>query len=66
MIVAALVALKKDNGSSRQAIKIYIKATYEVPENFEKTIDETIDTGVCDRVFCQPKGLSGPVKLYKK
>jgi histone H1/5 len=68
MIKSAVVALKERNGSSRQAIKKYILATYKVEdsETNNSLINRAIKSGVEKGVFSQPKGASGPVKLAKK
>jgi histone H1/5 len=68
MIKSAVVALKERNGSSRQAIKKYILATYKVEDSEANNslINRAIKTGVEKGVFSQPKGASGPVKLAKK
>merc|ERR1712144_76607 len=38
MVKAALVALKDRTGSSTQAIAKYMKANYDLPENFAKSL----------------------------
>eukprot|EP00213_Chloropicon_mariensis_P007071 CAMPEP_0197475492 /NCGR_PEP_ID=MMETSP1309-20131121/6936_1 /TAXON_ID=464262 /ORGANISM="Genus nov. species nov., Strain RCC998" /LENGTH=133 /DNA_ID=CAMNT_0043015537 /DNA_START=213 /DNA_END=614 /DNA_ORIENTATION=+ len=38
MVKAALVALKDRTGSSTQAIAKYLKANYDLPENFAKSL----------------------------
>lgn len=64
----AIVALKERNGSSRHAIKKYIKANFNVGDGaqVDSQINRSIKSGVEKGVFAWPKGASGPVKLAKK
>ena len=68
MIVAAIVALKERNGSSRQAIQKYIKANYKVGENADVHIKMALKRGVTSGTLSQPKGTgaSGSFKVVKK
>merc|ERR1712036_146179 len=69
MIKVAIMTLKERNGSSRQAIKKYIKANNNLGNTtdnaFTAHINKALKTGVDSGVFAQPKGASGPVKLAK-
>merc|ERR1712036_98722 len=69
MIKVAIMTLKERNGSSRQAIKKYIKANNNLgnatDNAFTAHINKALKTGVDSGVFAQPKGASGPVKLAK-
>merc|ERR1712113_1358244 len=42
MIKAAIVALKDRTGSSSQAIAKYLKANYDLPENFTKMLNRML------------------------
>ncbi|ERF70725.1 hypothetical protein EPUS_05077 [Endocarpon pusillum Z07020] len=64
-------ALKDRTGSSRQAIKKYVKAnnkglTTATDAQFDVMFNKALKTGVDKGDFTQPKGPSGPVKLAKK
>ena len=68
MIVAAVTALKERNGSSRQAIAKYIKATYKVADNADVHIKQALKRGVVSGALSQPKGAgaSGSFKVVPK
>ena len=68
MIVAAIVALKERNGSSRQAIVKYIKANYKVGDNADVHIKQALKRGVVAGTLIQAKGTgaSGSFKVVKK
>lgn len=67
MIKEAIVQLKERNGSSRQAIKKYIQANYNISApNFESLFNTALRRGVQNEEFVQPKGPSGTVKINKK
>jgi len=67
MIEDGILKLKERNGSSRQALKKYIKANNKVNEgNFDRSFNTALAKGVKAGKFVQPKGPSGPVKLQKK
>ena len=68
MIVAAIVALKERNGSSRQAIVKYIKANYKVGDNSDVHVKMALKRGVASGALAQPKGTgaSGSFKVVKK
>ena len=61
----AIISLKEKGGSSRQAIKKYISSTYHLVEDaaFTHHVNAAISTGVDKKVFLQPKGPSGAVKV---
>jgi len=69
MIKMAIVNLKDRKGSSRQAIKKYIKANNNLGATteaaFNSHINRALATGDETGVFERPKGPSGPVKLKK-
>lgn len=66
MIKAGILSLKDRNGSSRQALKKYIHANYNITAaNFDSLFNVALRRGVASEVFIQPKGSSGPVKLNK-
>ena len=48
MIKAAIVALKDRTGSSTPAIAKYMKANYDLPENFGKTLSRLLKKFVED------------------
>jgi len=67
MVREAICALQERGGSSRQSIKKYIHANYLLENmNADRLINNAISKGVQQRLFVQPKGPSGPVKLSKK
>lgn len=70
MIKEAILNLKERNGSSRQAIKKYVKANNNITvaseAQFDSLFNRALRTGVENGDFSQPKGPSGPVKLAKK
>ncbi|XP_033634173.1 histone H1.1, embryonic-like [Asterias rubens] len=66
MVVAAIVALKEKNGSSSQAIRKYIKDTFQVDMDRQAVfIRKALNTGVQKGVLIQTKGkgASGSFKL---
>jgi len=69
MIKDAISNLKERNGSSRQAIKKYIKANNKLgattDAQYSSHINKALATGEKNGVFDRPKGASGPVKLKK-
>ncbi|KAL1929709.1 hypothetical protein VTP01DRAFT_1847 [Rhizomucor pusillus] len=67
MIKSAILALKERKGSSRQAIKKYILANYNVSAraHFDQQVSAAIKRGAAKNLFTLPKGLSGTVKLSK-
>jgi histone H1/5 len=70
MIKEAILNLKERNGSSRQAIKKYVKANNNITvtseTQFDSLFNKALKSGVEKGDFTQPKGPSGPVKLAKK
>merc|ERR1711939_96501 len=70
MIKEAILNLKERNGSSRQAIKKYVKANNNITvtseTQFDSLFNKALKSGVEKGDFQQPKGPSGPVKLAKK
>ncbi|KPI45366.1 Histone H1 [Cyphellophora attinorum] len=70
MIKEAILNLKERNGSSRQAIKKYVKANNKITTTsetqFDSLFNKALKSGVDKGDFSQPKGPSGPVKLAKK
>jgi len=69
MIKIAITNLKERKGSSRQAIKKYIKANNDLGATtdaaFNSHINRALAAGEEQDVFERPKGPSGPVKLKK-
>ncbi|BFZ60853.1 hypothetical protein YB2330_001905 [Saitoella coloradoensis] len=66
MITDALAALKDRNGSSRQAIKQYMKENFDVDTPaFDRLFNNAVRNGADEDYFIQPKGPSGPLKLNK-
>jgi len=69
MIKNAIVNLKDRKGSSRQAIKKYIKANNDLGATtdaaFATHINRALAGGEKAGIFDRPKGPSGPVKLKK-
>jgi histone H1/5 len=70
MIKDAIISLKERNGSSRQAIKKYVQSNNKLNVSSQSTFDaqfnKAIKSGVEKEEFTQPKGPSGPLKLFKK
>lgn len=68
MIKEAILALKERNGSSRPALKKYIKANYKGvdTDRFDGLFNQTLKRGGDAKEFAFPKGPSGTVKLAKK
>ena len=67
MIIAAILALKERNGSSRQAIEKYIKANYKVGE-VGPHLKMALKRGVTSGKFVHTKGVgaSGSFKVAKE
>ncbi|EQB54445.1 hypothetical protein CGLO_05730 [Colletotrichum gloeosporioides Cg-14] len=65
-----LLQLKERNGSSRQALKKYVKANNQInvvsDTMFDSLFNKALRAGVEKGVFEQPKGPSGGTKLAKK
>jgi len=68
MIKEAILALKDRNGSSRPALKKYIKANYKGvdTDRFDSLFNAALKKGEASKEFTYPKGPSGTVKLAKK
>lgn len=69
LITEAAKTLKSRNGSSRPALKKYIKENYPTvakATNFDHYFNAAIKKGVDSGDFVQPKGPSGTLKLVKK
>ena len=69
LIVEGLTALKERKGSSRPALKKFIKENYPIvgsTSNFDLYFNNAIKKGVEVGDFEQPKGPSGIIKLNKK
>ncbi|KAH8888650.1 hypothetical protein GQ53DRAFT_826316 [Thozetella sp. PMI_491] len=69
MITDAIVARKDRYGSSRQALKKYVKANNNITVSdnmFDSLFNKALKAGVEKGVFEQPKGPSGGTKLAKK
>jgi len=69
MITEAIINLKERNGSSRVALKKYVRAnnSITVSDNmFDSLFNKALKGGVDKGVFAQPKGSSGGTKLAKK
>ncbi len=66
LITEAIVALAERGGSSRQALKSYIKEKYPVGENFDTQFNLAVKRGLESEYFSQPKGPAGSIKLVKK
>lgn len=66
MITESVLALAERGGSSRQALKKYIKDKYPVGSTFDTHFNLAIRKGVEAGEFSQPKGASGPIKVSKK
>lgn len=63
MVTKAIADLKQRNGSSRQAIKKYIAANYNVGDNFDAIFKTQIRNLKAKGVVIQPK--EGPNSAYK-
>lgn len=57
--IAAIIELKERKGSSRQALKKYLLANYDLTANshFDSQFNNAIKRGVSKGVFSQPKGM---------
>ncbi|EJS41422.1 hho1p [Saccharomyces arboricola H-6] len=69
LIVEGLAALKERKGSSRPALKKFIKENYPLvgsTSNFDLYFNNAIKKGVETGDFEQPKGPAGTLKLAKK
>merc|ERR1712144_201923 len=69
MITDAIVNLKDRNGSSRIALKKYVRANNKInaaDAMFDSLFNRALKAGVKKGVFAQPKGSSGGTKLAKK
>ena len=68
MIKAAIAALKERNGSSRQAIKKYIKANFKVGDNVDVHLKMALKRGVANGKLTHTKGVgaSGSFKTVKE
>jgi len=68
MITDAIINLKDRNGSSRSALKKYVKANNKISADamFDSLFNRALRAGVEKGVFAQPKGASGGTKLAKK
>lgn len=66
MITEAIVSLAERGGSSRQALKSFIKEKYPVGENFDTQFNLAVKRGLETEFFSQPKGPAGSIRLVKK
>lgn len=69
MITDAIIARKDRYGSSRQALKKYVRANNNIivsDKMFDSLFNKALKTGVEKGIFEQPKGASGGTKLAKK
>ena len=66
MIVEAIAALKESKGSSREAIKKYIKANNKVGDNADRFINKALKNGVDSGALIHPKNKKGSYKLVDK
>jgi len=69
MITVAIINLKDRSGSSRTALKKYVKANNKITANdtmFDSLFNRALKSGVDKGAFAQPKGPSGGTKLAKK
>merc|ERR1711977_367049 len=69
MITDAIVNLRDRNGSSRIALKKYVRANNKInaaDAMFDSLFNRALKAGVEKGVFAQPKGSSGGTKLAKK
>jgi len=69
MIKDAIINLKDRQGSSRVALKKYVKANNSInatDKMFDVLFNKALKTGVEKGEFSQPKGSSGGTKLAKK
>lgn len=72
MVIQGVDSLNQGKGSSRIALKKYVKGQYikqnggKEPTNFDYNFNKTIKKAVDDGYLSQPKGPSGLVKILKK
>ncbi|AET41593.1 histone H1 Ecym_8315 [Eremothecium cymbalariae DBVPG len=66
LIVEAVLGLGERGGSSRQALKKYIKDKYAVGSNFDGQFNLAVKRGLEAGELSQPKGPAGSIKLLKK
>jgi len=69
MITDAIINLKERNGSSRVALKKYVRANNKITISdsmFDSLFNRALKAGVEKGIFAQPKGSSGGTKLAKK
>jgi len=69
MIKDAIINLKERNGSSRVALKKYVKVNNNInatDKMFDSLFNKALKSGVEKGEFSQPKGSSGGTKLAKK
>lgn len=69
MITDAIITLKDRKGSSRSALKKYVKANNKITATdsmFDSLFNRALKAGVDKKIFEQPKGSSGGTKLAKK
>lgn len=67
MVQDAISALQEKKGSSRHAIKKYVKSHYKVNENSADTyINQALKKLVAKEALVTPKGMGGTFKLAKK
>ncbi|AMD22723.1 HHL047Cp [Eremothecium sinecaudum] len=66
LIVEAVLSLGERGGSSRQAIKKYIKDKYPVGTNFDGQFNLAVKRGLDAGELSQPKGPAGSIKLLKR
>ncbi|CCD25037.1 histone H1 NDAI_0E02200 [Naumovozyma dairenensis CBS 421] len=69
MIIKSILALNEGKGSSRPALKNYIKDEYSNTKdksNFDNLFNAAIRKGVENGELSQPKGPSGVIKVSKK
>ncbi|CAL9734908.1 histone H1 [Monosporozyma servazzii] len=72
MVIQGVDSLNQGKGSSRIALKKYVKGQYikqnggKEPTNFDYNFNKTVKKAVDDGYLSQPKGPSGLVKILKK
>ncbi|AEY95613.1 FACR095Wp [Eremothecium gossypii FDAG1] len=66
LIVEAVVSLAERGGSSRQAIKKFIRDKYAVGAKFDGQFNLAVKRGLEAGELAQPKGPAGSIKLLKK
>ncbi|CAL9729929.1 histone H1 [Monosporozyma unispora] len=72
MVIQGVDSLNQGKGSSRIALKKYVKGEYlkknggKEPTNFDSNFNKTVKKAVDDGYLSQPKGPSGLVKILKK